>query len=187
MRSWSAWIAAWTFFSFRSLRNFTMARLASVGMPCCSVTTRRTVSPPPRSISPSVRFFTGTWRFTIRPCTISHSACHLELVVGDERNRAVGLVELDVGLRALEVVALDDFLAGLVEGVVDFLQVDGGGHIERTRAGHLSLSLLPSRQHDFDAALRAHQPGPDERAGRQTAAAPRREHLQHAPALEPCP
>ena len=35
------------------------------------------------------------------------------------------------GHRSLEVVALRDFLSGLIDGVVDFLQIDGGGDIKR--------------------------------------------------------
>jgi len=40
------------------------------------------------------------------------------------------LVELDEGLGVLEVVALDDFFASLVEGVVDLLQVHLGNDVK---------------------------------------------------------
>ena len=36
----------------------------------------------------------------------------------------LGLVEVDRGLRALEIVALRDLLAGLIDGVVHFLKID---------------------------------------------------------------
>ncbi len=73
-RTWSAWIAACTFLSFRSFRNLTMSLAASVGMPCWSVTTRRTVSLAARSLSPGLRFLVGTPRRTMRPWRISQTA-----------------------------------------------------------------------------------------------------------------
>ena len=57
--------------------NLTMSRAASVGTPCCSVTTRRTVSLAPRSRSPRLTFFSGTLRRTSLVSTTSHSACIL--------------------------------------------------------------------------------------------------------------
>src|SRR6476469_2754906 len=65
---------AWTRFNLWSLMNLMMSLAASVGMPCCSVTTLLTVSLAARSISPDVRFLVGTPRRTRRPCRISHSA-----------------------------------------------------------------------------------------------------------------
>ena len=60
----------------------------------------------------------------------------LEVVLGGQDERAVRLDELDGGGRALEVVALRDLLARLVEGVVDLLEVDGGGDVERRGGCH---------------------------------------------------
>ncbi len=165
MRSWSAWIAACTFLSLRSLRNFTMARLASVGMPCCSVMTRCTVSLAPRSISPSLRFFTGTWRLIIRPCTISQSAFILNSSSATSVMVLSARLNSMIGFRALEVVALHDFLARLVERVVDLLQVDGRRHIERTRGCHritpyfAAVSMISTRPSGLTS------PVPDDRAG----------------------
>ena len=40
---------------------------------------------------------------------------------------------------AFEVVALDDLLAGLIQRVVDFLEVDVGGDVERHSVGHVRI------------------------------------------------
>jgi hypothetical protein len=80
-------------------------------------------------IDPRVRFFTGTFRRTRR--------VQLEIVVGDEHQLRFFRVELDRCLGALEVVALGDFLAGLVQRVVHFLQVDVGGDVERALLCHV--------------------------------------------------
>ena len=51
-----------------------MSRAASVGMPCCSVITWRTVPAEAGSGSPGFMFFTGTLRRTSRVWTISQTA-----------------------------------------------------------------------------------------------------------------
>src|SRR5258705_6268902 len=48
----------------------------------------------------------------------------------------VGLLELDVALRALEVVARRDFPAGLIEPVGDLLHIDLARDVERILGGH---------------------------------------------------
>ena len=48
----------------------------------------------------------------------------LELVVAGEGQRVFSAIEVDRRTRAFEVVALRDFFAGLVNGVVDFLEID---------------------------------------------------------------
>ena len=135
-RTWSAWIAACTFFSLLSFRNLTMSFAASVGMPCWRVTTRRTVSLAARSIV-ARREVLG------RHAATDHASLqdlpqrvHLELVVGGERERVLGPVQVDRRARALEVVALRDFLARLVDRVVDFLEVDAGRDVEGDGVGH---------------------------------------------------
>ena len=64
---------------------------------------------------------------TFRPCErVLRRQCH-----------GIGfLVQLDRGRGPLEVVALRQLLAGLVDGVVHFLQVERGGDVERIRSGH---------------------------------------------------
>src|SRR5690606_1701530 len=50
-----------------------------------------------------------------------------------------GALEIDRGLRPLEVVALRNLLLRLIDGVVDFLDVHAGRHVERNLAGHGSI------------------------------------------------
>src|SRR5207253_2260663 len=61
---------------------------------------------------------------------------HLELVVGDERERFIGRVEDDVGLGAFEIIALADLFPRLVQRVIHFLKIDCGGDVERRCRGH---------------------------------------------------
>ena len=51
-----------------------MALAVSMGMPCCSEMTRRTLLPAAGWTSPSFRFFTGTPRLSIFDCRMSHTA-----------------------------------------------------------------------------------------------------------------
>src|SRR4051812_29597613 len=61
---------------------------------------------------------------------------HLVVVLGGQRDLAADAIELDRRGRALEVVALGDLFLRLVDGVVDFLEVDASGDIERSLLGH---------------------------------------------------
>ena len=72
---------------------------------------------------PRVRFFTGTLRRTSRVCTISHRAFNLNSSSATSTAWTPS-IEIDGRLGALEVVALRDFLACLVQRVVHFLQID---------------------------------------------------------------
>ena len=72
----------------------------------------------------ALKFFTGTLAPHQPRLHDFPQRVHLDLVVGDERQLLFRGVEVDLRLRALEVVALADFLARLVEGVVDFLEID---------------------------------------------------------------
>ena len=56
---------------------------------------------------------------------------HLHLVFGGEGEGVLGLVEVDRGRRPLEVVPLGDLFPRLIDGVVDLLEVDGGGDVKR--------------------------------------------------------
>ena len=131
MRSWSPWMVACTFFSFWSFRYLMMSRAASLGIPCCSVTTRRTLEPLAVSISPSFRFFTGTFRRTMPRLQDVPQRVHFHLVFGGEGQGVLGLVEVDRGRRAFEIVALRDLFSGLIDGVVDLLEVDRRGDVKR--------------------------------------------------------
>ena len=51
--------------------------------------------------------------------------------LGRQRQRLLGGAELDVRPRALEVVALADLLAGLIQRIVNFLEIDRGRDVER--------------------------------------------------------
>ena len=86
--------------------------------------TRRTVPPAAGSESPTLKFLTGTLRRTSRVCTISHSAFILISSSATSVSVFPSALSVDVGLGALEVVALADFLARLVERVVDLLEID---------------------------------------------------------------
>src|SRR5688572_14640437 len=57
-----------------------------------------------------------------------------EVVFGGERQRGRLLIEIDRGGRALEIEALADFLARLVDGVVDL------GHFDRSESTRLNSS-----------------------------------------------
>ncbi len=170
-RTWSAWIAACTFFSFRSLRNLTISRAASVGMPCCSVMTRRdrVVG---RALDVARREVLG------RHAAANHAALedfpergHLEVVVGGQDDRVVGAVQLDRRARALEVVALRDFLSGLVDGVVDLLEIDAGRDVEGCGGRHQCRRRATTRERalaDLPAdAQRVLEDGADAEAARQ--------------------
>ena len=85
---------------------------------------RRTVSFAARSTSPGVRFFVGHAAADEASLEDLPERVHLELVVGRQDDRVLGAVEIDRRARSLEVVALRDFLARLVDGVVDLLEVD---------------------------------------------------------------
>jgi CheY-like chemotaxis protein len=61
---------------------------------------------------------------------------HFEVVVGDDRDGILCAAEIDLRTRSLEVVALNDLLASLVQGVVDFLQIDRGRDVERVELSH---------------------------------------------------
>ena len=61
---------------------------------------------------------------------------HLILVVGDERQRVLGTVQLDRRARSLEIVPLGDFFPRLVDRVVDFLQVHARRDVERNEVRH---------------------------------------------------
>ena len=107
-----------------------MSFAASVGMPCCSVTVRRTSPPAIGSGSVGLRFLIGHAAPDQARLQDVPDRFHLEVVVGDELDHVLGALEVDRRLRSLEVVALCDLFLGLVDGVVDFLHVDGGGDIE---------------------------------------------------------
>ena len=68
---------------------------------------------------------------------------HLELVVGDQRDLLS--VRLDARLAVLEVEAVLDLFARLIERVVEFLAVDARNDVERGFARHYSLTLLLSK------------------------------------------
>ena len=95
-RTWSPWIAAWTFFSFLSLRNFTISRAASIGMPSWMV-----IDAPHRAAAGRLRtrrtlkFLIGTPRRTSRVCTISHSAFILN------SSSAISVSVFSVALRSI--------------------------------------------------------------------------------------
>ena len=76
------------------------------------------------SESPTLKFLIGTPRRTSRVCTISHSAFILISSSAVSVSFFSAAFSVDVGLGALEVVALADFLARLVQRVVDFLEID---------------------------------------------------------------
>ena len=54
----------------------------------------------------------------------------LEFVLAGQHDLIVLLVELDVGLRVLQIVALLNFLQRLLDGVVHFRQLDFGDDVE---------------------------------------------------------
>ena len=55
---------------------------------------------------------------------------NLKLAVGHEYDELLGALEFDGRLRPFEVVPLADLLLGLVDGIVDLLEVDTGGYVE---------------------------------------------------------
>jgi hypothetical protein len=55
----------------------------------------------------------------------------LHVVGGMERDRLLLRIPVDLGVRAFEIVALVDFLAGLIDRVIDLLLIDFGNDIER--------------------------------------------------------
>src|SRR5207253_6575349 len=61
---------------------------------------------------------------------------HLVVVLGGKRDLSAGAIQLDGSRRSLEIVALRDLLLGLVNGVVDLLEIDAGSHIERSLLRH---------------------------------------------------
>ena len=67
---------------------------------------------------------------------------HVDDLLADEvarrvqRERLLGLAELDRRARVLEVVALHELLGRLLVGVVDLLQVDLGDDVEAVVLGH---------------------------------------------------
>ena len=63
------------------------------------------------------------------------------LVFGGEGEGAFGLVEVDGGSRALEIVALGDLFSGLIDGVVHLLKVDSGGDVKRRNGRHRIIVL----------------------------------------------
>src|SRR6185295_5819921 len=69
---------------------------------------------------------------------------HLHLVVGGQRQLLVGGAQFDIGFRALEVVALAGFLARLVQGVVDFREIDRRGDVEGRGRGHVPILAIYS-------------------------------------------
>ena len=103
--------------------------------------TRRTVPPAAASLSGALKFLMGHAAADEARLHDFPERVHLELVVGDERERLVGGVQVDLGLRALEVVALADFLARLVERVVDFLEVNRGRDVERRGRWHAAYDI----------------------------------------------
>ena len=97
-RTWSAWIAACTFLTFWSFRNFTISRAASLEIPCCMSIVRRTVRRA-GSMSPALKFFTGTLRRTRRVWTISQSASIFIL------SSAVSVRVFSAGLKSMSALA----------------------------------------------------------------------------------
>ena len=67
-------------------------------------------------------------RLASLPMTISFSVRDLELVLGGELD--FGFLQHDLGLAALEVEAVGEFLFGLVDGVLDFHRVDLRNNVE---------------------------------------------------------
>jgi len=64
----------------------------------------------------------------------------LELVfVGGREDDLVLAVKLNIGMRSLQVVALMDFLKGLLDGIGDFRQVYVANDVERVFGGHCFL------------------------------------------------
>src|SRR6266540_2244542 len=55
---------------------------------------------------------------------------HLEVVIRNQSQRGLGTIKTQRRLRAFEVVALDDFFRGLIDGVVDFLKIRAGRNIK---------------------------------------------------------
>ena len=107
-----------------------MSLAASMGMPCCSVITCLTVLPAAGSMSPRFRFFTGDVAFDEARLQHVPDGFELEVVLGGQRQRVGLLIEIDRRARALEIEALADFLARLIDSVVDLRHVDGRGDVE---------------------------------------------------------
>ena len=113
-----------------------MSLAASVGMPCCSV-----IDAPDGVVG-------GALDVARRQVLRRHAAPHhpplkdfpQRVILKSSSAVSVSVfsaaVEIDRGARALEVVPLRHFLAGLVDGVVDLLEIDAGGDVERRCVRH---------------------------------------------------
>ena len=66
---------------------------------------------------------------------------HVELVIGRQPHLAGGAVEFEGVFDTAKIVAVLEFLASLIDGVVDFLQVDASGDVERRVGGHRIVGL----------------------------------------------
>ena len=96
-------------------------------------------------ISPYVRPFSGTLRLTSLDSQDIHHGLQLELVLAGQQDLVVLLVELDVGVRVLQVVALVDFLQRLLHGVEHFRHFDLGDYVEAV-VGHSCYSRIGLRR-----------------------------------------
>ena len=117
-------------FSLLSLIFLTMSRAFSIGIPCCSV------------ISCLHRGAGGGNDLAVRQALQRHVALdqlglqdvdhgfEFELVLAVQQDLVVLLVELDVGVRVLEVEALMDLFLRLLDGVVHFRHFDLGDYVE---------------------------------------------------------
>ena len=120
--------------SRKALMWASSSRLCSFGMPLRSVMTCRTV---PLSGRLELAELEGLDIDAASNCFALKNVddvAHLQLVVGDERDLLA--VDIDTRLTVLEIEAILDLLARLIEGVVEFLPIDARNDVERGFARH---------------------------------------------------
>ena len=112
--------------------NLTISRALSVSMPCWTVIFWR-ARPAQRRLDDAVVEVLDR-HVALHELRLQHVDDGLHLEVVGRGDGDVLLVPGDLGLAVLEIVALGDLLAGLVERVVDLLQIDARHDVERRHA-----------------------------------------------------
>ena len=121
--------------SLLSLIFLTMSRAFSIGMPCCRVISclhRGTGGRDDLAVGQALQRHLALDQFGLQDVD---DGLELELVLAVQQDLVVLLVELDGGVRILQVEALLDLLHRLLHGVVHFGHFDLGDYV-KTVIGH---------------------------------------------------
>src|SRR3954466_11568295 len=144
-RTWAPWICVWAF-GTACRTNFEISLAFSSEMPVTSFTVWRTQPLAARSAPARRRALGGRLdrarlqrlerKLPADRLLLEHLIGRLQPIFGSRGHLDRLVLQLERGVRVLEVEALVDLAAGLVDRVADLLHVDLGDDVEAGLGGH---------------------------------------------------